>query len=323
MIKRLLAAALSLQALLFAAMPLHAQGYPGRPVTMIVPYAAGGPTDITARRLAEGLSILLKQSFVVENRPGASTMIAAQFVARAPKDGYTLLFAPSTTFTVNPHLYQRIAYSIGEFTPISSVSQQTFTITLSKSFAPKNLTELIAYAKANPGKVNFGTTGNGSFTHIIGAMLASAFQVQMAPVHYRGTAQSVSDLLAGRLEMQIEGVSSAIPYLQAGNTNVVAVMSEQRSPAMPNVPTMRELGYPTLEVATTFGLHAPAGTPKEVIALLGNKTREVVQSTEFVRSLAEVGEIATASTPDQFLEQLKRDADRMGAIIRPLNIVLD
>ncbi len=306
-----------------AAWPARAQSFPGRPITLIVPYAAGGPTDSTARRCAEGLSGALGQPVVVENRPGASTMIAAQFVARSPKDGYTLLFAPSTTFSVNPYLFRNIAYSLNEFAPVSSVSRQTFTVTLSRSFGPKTIAELITYAKANPGKVNYGTTGNGSLSHLIGMMLASAFGIQLTPVHYRGTAQSLSDLLAGRLEMQVEGISSAIPQSKGGTTNVAAVLSEQRLAALPNVPTLREQGFPGLELETVFGLFAPAGTPDAVVEQLAKAAAAVVAAPDFVRPLAELGEIAIASTPQAFTQTLRADGERLGAIIRQLNITID
>lgn len=306
-----------------AALPARAQSFPARPITVIVPYAAGGPTDNTARRLSEGLSAAIGQSVVVENRPGASTMIAAQFVARAPKDGYTLLFAPSTTFSVNPHLFRNIAYSLAEFAPVSSVSRQTFTLTLSRSFQPKTVAEMIAYAKANPGKVNYGTTGNGSLSHLIGMMLASAFGIQLTPIHYRGTAQSLSDLLAGRLEMQVEGISSAIPQSRGGTTNVVAILSKQRSSALPDVPTLGEQGFPGLEMDTVFGLFAPAGTPPAVVAQLGKATAAIVGGEDFIRPLATLGEVAISSTPEAFTQSLTADSERIGAIIRQLNIVLD
>lgn len=308
---------------LMAALPARAQSYPTRFITLVVPYAPGGPTDNTARRYAEGLAGRLGQAVVVANRPGASTMIAAQYVARSAKDGYTLLFAPSTTFSVNPHLYRNLTYSMSEFAPVSSVSRQTFTITLSREFAPKTVAEMVAYARANPGKINYGTTGIGSLTHLIGMMLASTLGIELTPIHYRGTAQSITDLLGGRLDMQIEGISSAIPQFRAGATNVVAVLSARRSPALPNVPTLLEQGFPALEVDTVFGVYAPAGTPPEVMDQLAKATAAVVSAEEFIRPLAALGEIASASTPAEFAQSLNADSDRLGAVIRDLNIKLD
>lgn len=309
--------------LLAAALPAHAQSFPTRFITLIVPYAPGGPTDNTARRYAGGLATALGQSVVVSNRPGASTMIGAQFVARAPKDGYTLLFAPSTTFSVNPHLYRKMTYSVAEFTPISSVSRQTFTVTLSRAFQPKTVAEFIAFARANPGKVNYGTTGNGSLSHLIGMMLSSTLGIDLTPIHYPGTAQSVTDLLAGRLDMQIEGISSAIPQSRAGATNVVAVLSEQRSTALPTVPTLREAGFPGLEVDTVFGVYAPAGTPSAVVEQVAKATATVAGTESFTTSLAALGEVASASTPAEFAQSLRIESERFGAVIRQFNITLD
>lgn len=308
---------------LLAALPARAQSFPTRFISLVVPYAPGGPTDNTARRYAEGLAGSLGQSVVVVNKPGASTMIAAQFVARASKDGYTLLFAPSTTFSVNPHLYRNISYSVAEFAPISRVSRQTFTLTLSRAFPPKTVAEMVAFARANPGKVNYGTTGIGSLTHLIGMMLASRLGIELTPIHYRGTAQSLTDLLAGRLDMQVEGISSAIPQFRAGATNVVAVLSEQRAPALPTVPTLAEQGFPGVEAETVFGVYAPAGTPSVVVDQLAKATATVVDSESFIRPLAALGEIASASTPAAFAQSLRADSDRFGAVIRSLNLKLD
>ncbi|MEO8299970.1 MAG: tripartite tricarboxylate transporter substrate binding protein [Burkholderiales bacterium] len=303
---------------------LRAQSFPSRPLTIVVPYAPGGATDVTARRLAELLAKTLRVTVVVDNKPGAATTLAAAYVARASKDGYTLLMAPATTTAVNPYLYRKLSYKPEDFAPISMVSKQTFTITVGPDLPARNIQEFIAWAKAKPSGISYGTTGSGSLTNIVGEWIGRRMGIKMQEIPYKGTAPSTLDIIAGRLDMQIEGISTAIPMHNAGKTRVLAVMSEQRSPLLKDVPTLVESGYPDLVANTTFGLLAPAGTPVAVIEAIHAATVQCVADAEFTSKVGAGGEIALSSaSPAQYGKDLASDYAHWGKIIPALNIQID
>jgi len=307
-----------------ASWPGFAQpSYPSKPINIVVPYTAGGPTDLTARRLAEQLGKILNTAVMVDNRTGAATLVASEYVARAPKDGYTLLFAPGTTTSANPYLFKKLPYTLDDFAPVSLVSKQPFVLTAAEHIRVKNIAELIAYAKTRPGGVDFGTTGIGSLTHIIGKWIGRTLGINMQEVPYKGTSAAVGDMLGGRLDSQVEGIVSAIPLHKAGKARVVAVMSEERSPALPDVPSFKESGYPDLVAYIWFGLLAPAGTPDDVLEKLRLATVKAAEQPSFRDPMAENGEIAVSSTSRQeYAAHLRREYEAWGRIIKPLNLEL-
>ncbi|WP_315123321.1 tripartite tricarboxylate transporter substrate binding protein [Comamonas antarctica] len=301
-----------------------AQAFPSKPVTIVVPYAPGGPTDITARRVGELMAKNLGTAVLIENRPGAATTLAAAYIARAPKDGYTLFMAPGTTTSVNPYIYRRLSYKPEEFAPISIVSRLPFGVVAAPDFPAKNMQEFIAWAKAKPGGVSYGTTGTGSLTNIIGEWMGRTLGVKMVEVPYKGTAAAYADLMGGRIDVNIEVMSSAIGMHQAGKVRILGIMSEERAAQIPDVATLREAGYPNLVAYTNFGLLAPAGTPAPVINRLHQAVVAAVATPDFAAKLAAGGETAVSSaSPKQFGELLHAEYVHWGAIVKPMNLALD
>ncbi|QHE84796.1 Bug family tripartite tricarboxylate transporter substrate binding protein [Hydrogenophaga sp. BPS33] len=302
----------------------QAQGFPNKPITIVVPYAAGGPTDITARRLAEGMGKTLSTTVLVENRPGAATTLGAAYVARAPKDGYTLLMAPGSTTSINPYIYSKLTYKFEDFAPVSQVSRQGFALTAAPNVPVKNMKEFVAWAKSKDSPVTYATTGTGSLTNILGEWVGRTLGVKMTEVPYKGTAAAYADLLGGRVDINVEGLSSAITLHNAGKMKVIGVMTEERSPQMPEVGTMGEAGYPKLIAYTNFGLLAPADTPTDVIKKLHAGVVAAVADAEFTAKLAAGGEQAVSSkSPKQFGDFLKSEYVQWGEIVKPLNLKLD
>ncbi|WP_295374368.1 tripartite tricarboxylate transporter substrate binding protein [uncultured Pseudacidovorax sp.] len=302
----------------------QAQDFPTRPITIVVPYAAGGATDITARRFAEGLGRRLSTTVVVDNKPGAATAIGAAYVARAPKDGYTLLFAPGTTTSVNPHLYGKLSYQLSDFAPISMVSRQTFVLSVGAGHPAKTFRELMAYGKGKPDGLTYGTTGTGSMTNIIGEWVGKTTGLKLVEVPYKGTAPATVDVISGRIDMQFEGITSTASMAGSGKMRPLVVMADKPSPLLPSVPTFRDEGYPDLVAFTNFGLLAPKGTPGAVIDKLHAATVATVASPAFTDSLAASGEAAVSSpSPRQFASFLNEEFEHWGRIIKPMNIKLD
>jgi tripartite-type tricarboxylate transporter receptor subunit TctC len=303
---------------------VHADTYPSKPITIIVPYAAGGATDATARRIAEALSRSMSASVIVDNRPGAATTLAAAYVARAPKDGYTLLMAPGTTTSVNPYIYRHLSYKSEDFAAISLVSKQAFALTATQSLPAKSIAEFVAYAQAKTEGITYGTTGTGSLTNIIGEWIGRTIGIKVTEVPYKGTSPSTIDLIGGRIDTQVEGITNAIPMHVSGKTRIIGVMSETRLPLVPDVPTFREAGYPNLVAYTYFGLLAPAGTPADVINKLHAAVVAAVAAPDFASKLAAGGEVAVSSaSPKQYASFLHDEYERWGVIVKPLNLKLD
>jgi tripartite-type tricarboxylate transporter receptor subunit TctC len=302
----------------------QAQAFPARPIAIVVPYAAGGPTDITARRLAEALTKSLAATVIVENRPGAATTIAAAYVAKAPKDGYTLLMAPGTTTSINPYLYSKLSYNLNDFAPVSQVSRQGFAITTSPTSPAKTVQDLVAWARAKGSPLTYGTTGTGSMTNILGEWIGRTLGVRVAEIPYKGTSQILPDLISGRLDLSVDGLASAVPYHASGKVKVLGIMTEERSAKLSDVETTREAGYPSLVAYTNFGLLAPAGTPPDIVEKLHRGVVAAASSPEFVTALAAGGEQArTSASPQQFMEFLRSEYAHWGPIIKPLNLKLD
>lgn len=302
----------------------HADTFPSKPITLIVPYSAGGPTDATARRLAELMGKVLKSTVLVDNKTGAATILAAEYVARAPKDGYTLLIAPGTTTSMNPHLYKKLSYKVEDFTPISMISRQPFVLTAGPLTQVTDFAGFDRYAKAKKEGVSFGTTGVGSFTHILGDWMGKQLGWNMLNVPYKGSAASVADLLGSRLDSQVEAIASGSALDKGGKAHVVAVMDTKRSAILPNVPTFAELGRPDLVAYVTFGLLAPAGTPEAVLDKLHAAVVQAVGDKTFIQQMALGGEEPAPSASRQAYGKLIRDENvRWGKIIAPLKIQLD
>lgn len=307
-----------------ASMPVFAQTYPSRVITIVVPYSAGGATDVTARRFAEGLGNVLKTSVIVDNKPGGATNIAAAHVAKSPKDGYTLLLAPGTMTSVNPYIYRSLNYKPQDFAPISLITKQAFTLSANRNVSVTSLAEFVAYAKAKPDGITYGHVGTGSVTHIVGEWIAGALGVKAMGIPYKGVAQSTIDLIAGRIDVQIDGLAGAVAMHQSGKTRILASMGAERSILPNGIPTFEEAGYKGLVGYAYFGLMAPAGTPEAVIRTLHKAALAVIGSPEFVAYFANKGEIPSPSpSPQQYEAHLDAEHERWGRILKPMNIQLD
>ncbi len=315
----LLATVLCLTPLLAAA-----QTYPTKPITLVVPYAVGGPTDNTARRLGILLTTALGVTVVVDNKVGAGTNIGAAFVAKAPKDGYTLLLSGSSNMTVNPHVYKSLPYKLQDFAPISLISRQPIVLVASGAIGVKTIPELIARAKANPAGVTYGSAGPGTLTNIVGEWAGRTLGIQVLQIPYKGAAQVNVDLVGGRVDLQVGGIAGSMPMHKAGKIRILAVLADQRAAVAPDVPTFKELGYPDLLAYTTFGVGAPVGTPDAILDKLHRAIVAAVAQPDFVASLAAIGETAIASTsPREYADELNSEYQRWGRIIAPLNISME
>jgi tripartite-type tricarboxylate transporter receptor subunit TctC len=311
-----------LAALLFA-VPGQAQQYPDRNITMVVPFPPGGTTDIVARILTEQLSSELGKQVVIENRGGASTSIGAQVVAGADKDGYTLLFASATTFTTNPHLLASIKYKLEDFAPVAMVVKVPFAFVVKKDFPAADVAAFRAYALANPSKVNNATNGPGSTVHLMGEIVARGLGVKLQHVHYRGAAPAMNDMLAGIVDSNVEALTNTVPNHRAGTYRALAVLSEERLPQLPDVPTFKELGFPSIVGATWFAVFAPAGTPRPALDRLSAAITRIVRTPEFARKMEPIGNQPWPMTPAELETHVKSERDRLGKLIREADITVD
>ncbi|WP_371420955.1 Bug family tripartite tricarboxylate transporter substrate binding protein [Tardiphaga sp.] len=317
------AVAAALAASLFAGAPGQAQQYPDRNITMVVPFPPGGTTDIVARILTEQLSTALGKQVVIENRGGASTSIGAQVVAGADKDGYTLLFASATTFTTNPHLLASIKYKLEDFAPVAMVVKVPFAFVVKKDFPAADVAAFRAYALAHPSKVNNATNGPGSTVHLMGEIVARGLGVKLQHVHYRGAAPAMNDMLAGIVDSNVEALTNTVPNHKAGMYRALAVLSEERLPQLPDVPTFKELGFPSIVGATWFAVFAPAGTPQPVLDRLSAAITRIVRTPEFAKKMEPIGNQPWPMTPAELETHVKSERDRLGKLIREANITVD
>jgi tripartite-type tricarboxylate transporter receptor subunit TctC len=316
-----LAGALALTALVpFSAGAQDAANWPNRPVTMVIPYPPGGTSDVVGRILAQRLREELGQIFIAENKAGAATAIGATAVARAPKDGYTVLLSAGTTFTVIPHLNDKLQYKLEDFEPVAAVCTVPFAFVVKKDFPAKDLREYIAYGKANPGKINNATNGQGSMVHLLGEMIATGLDLKMTQVHYKGAAPATMDMMAGIVDSNVEALTSAVPNVYAGQYRALAVLSNERQPLMPNVPTFKELGYPSIVGETWYAVFTPIGTPKSIVDKLNSALRKITTSASFAEAMRKIGNEPKSSTPAELRGITLQQSKYWGELIRRLNI---
>lgn len=316
-------------ALLISILGLTAQGasaqgtYPNKPVRMIVPFAPGGGVDIYARLLATGMSSILNQPVVVENDAGGAGVIALEKVAKAPKDGYTVLVVSSTSISAAPNLYKKLPYKVEDFAPVAVLGKFPFHIYISASVPAKDWKEFYAYATANPGKINYATTGRGSTTHLVGEMVKAATNVNMVDIAYKGSGPALADLMAGHVHAYMDVPSPGLAYVKAGKLRVLAVLDETRTSIAPTVPTMQELGFPGLYAYNRYSLLAPAGTPPAIIDRLNKAAIKAMESGTLRDRQVADGAVPGPVTPEQLGALLKTDYDTWGSVIRKLGIQLD
>jgi tripartite-type tricarboxylate transporter receptor subunit TctC len=296
--KQFLAAFAAAAAAVLAAPLAQAAGYPEKPVKIVVAFTAGGTTDILARSIAQQLQQKLGQPFVVDNKPGAGGNLGTEFVVRAPADGYTLLMDSVGPISINQTLYRNLAYDpLKDLVPIVQVANVPNVLVVHPSVPAKTFEEFVAYMKANPGKLNYGSTGVGTSSHLSGFMLSQRVGVETLHVPYKG-ANALNDLLAGRLQFMFATIPSVIGQIHAGKLRALAVSSTQPSRSLPGVPTVAEKGFPGFEAGSWFGLFAPKGTPAAVIATINRTVNEVMPSLE--QQMIQEGADPVGGSPEQF-----------------------
>ena len=308
-------AAVALCTALFAS-AAPAQTYPVKSVRVIVPYAAGGNTDFTARAIAERLSPVFKQQVIVENRPGGATNIGSEAVARATPDGYTLLMGGASN-AINMSMFTKLPYdTLRDFEPVVLCVQGANVLVVHPSVPAHNLKELIALAKTQPGKLNFASSGMGSSNHMAGELLKVMAGINIVHVPYKGNAPAITDILGGHIEMNFSGVPALVPHIQSGRLRAIAIGSMKRFSALPQVPTFNESGLKGYEATTWFGLMAPAKTPKDVIARWNTEVDRILKSAELRERFINDGLEPMGGTPEAFGRFIRAEIEKYAKVIR-------
>jgi tripartite-type tricarboxylate transporter receptor subunit TctC len=305
-----------------AASAALAQAYPNKPIKLIVPFAPGGFTDVVARILGQKLSVSLGQPFVIENKAGAGSTIGTDFVAKAAPDGYTLVMV-STTHVISPAIYPKLPYDpIKSFTPVGKLVDSAYVLMVNPKVPVNSVADYIALAKAQPDKIHYASSGNGSSQHLMGGMFASMTGTKLIHVPYKGSSGAASDLVAGIVESSFAGVPNAMAQVPAGRLKALAVTTAKRIPQLPDVPTMQEAGVPGYEASVWLGLLAPVGTPKEIVARLNAEIAKVMNSPETKKELYAAGVESDISSPEALGALMNREMDRWGKVIKDAGITM-
>ena len=299
-----------------------AQEYPSRRIEIIVPYTAGGSSDFVARTIAQKISGPLKQPVVVENRPGGNAHIGTALVAKAAPDGYTLLLAGMTTHGSAPALYKKLSYDpIKDFAPISNAIDSPIAVVAHPSVPAGTLKELVAHAKANPGKLNYGSAGVGNTLHLAGEVFRSVTGADIVHVPYKGASQALGDLLGGRIQLMFDLPQTPLSNIQAGKLKALAVTGNERLSILPNVPTAAEAGFPEYRFATWIGLVAPAGTPAPVVQRLHKEIVAALAEPDVKEAFAQRGMVvAPSESPEAYARFIRGEIERLGKVIRGADI---
>jgi len=300
---------------------VSAQPFPTKPIKIIVGFAPGGNTDVVARVLAIRMQDLLGQPVLVENKPGAGGVVATDFIAKAPPDGYTLLMSSLGPHTVSPFLLKTIGYDpVTDLAPVSNVSVNELMLLVSPSIPVKSVPELIAYAKANPGKLNYGSSGVGSTTHLSGEVLSSMAGIKLVHIAYKGGPPALAALLAGDVQFMFSNLSDALPQSKGGKLRALAVTTAKRVTQVPDMPTIAEFGMPGFEVAPWNGIVAPGKTPPEIVGRLSDTIQRIVREQAFRDKMFEIGSDPIGDTPEQFRATVLHDIQRWSKIVKEAGI---
>ena len=290
--------------------------YPARPITMVVTFAAGGSSDVLARAVGDAMSQDLGQQVAVDNRPGAGGNIGAEAVAHATPDGYTILFGTNGTLGIGPALYKNLRYDpFHDLAPVGLLHKLPLLLIVNPQVPAQNLSELIAYARANPGKLSFASAGVGSVSHLAGELFKEEAKIDILHVPYKGGGAAVTDLISGRVSMMLETIPNALPLARNGQMRAIGVTTKERSSIAPDIPTLAEAGLPGFDVSAWTGLFAPAGTPLSVIDRLNAETRKILDDQKYVALIHSMGTDVTASSPQEFGEFVRDDVARWKKVI--------
>ena len=297
--------------------------YPSKPVRLIVPFAPGGSNDIMARITAQKLTESFGQQVIVDNRAGASGIVGTEIAAKAPPDGYTVLMM-SLTLTVNPSLYKKLPYdTVKDLAPVTLVASAPLMLVVHPSIPAKSVNEFIAFAKANPGKLNFGSGGAGATPHLAGEMLKMMARLQMTHVPYKGGGPALADLIGGQIQVMLENLPSTLPHVKAGRLRALALTGLNRSPLVPDLPTLDEAGLKGYEIVGWNGLFVPSGTPQNIIAYLHGLTVKMLAQAEVKERLATLGAEGVGNTPDEFRAFVKAEIVKWARVVKEAGLKVE
>jgi tripartite-type tricarboxylate transporter receptor subunit TctC len=301
-----------------------AANYPAKPVRLVVPFPAGGTTDILARAVAQKLSEAWGRQMIVDNRPGAGGNIGSDLVAKSAPDGYTLLMGTVGTHAINPSLYKNMPYDhVKDFAPVILVAGVPNVLVVNPSLPVHSVPELIAYAKANPGKLNFASSGNGTSIHLSGELFKAMTGVEMTHVPYKGSAPALTDLIGGQVQLMFDNLPSSLPFIKAGKLRALAVTSGARAAALPDLPTLAESGLQGFEASSWFGVLAPAGTPRDIVAKLNGAIAGWLASPEAKGKLLAQGAIAAGGTPEDFARHIGAETSKWAKVVKASGAHID
>lgn len=295
----------------------QAAPWPSKPIKLVVPYAPGGTTDVVARMVAEYLGQRLGQNIIVDNKPGKGAMVGTAIVAKAAPDGYTLLMSVISGLSISPTLYGGGDFDpMGDFIHVSIASTNPSVLVANPNFQAKTFKEFVDYAKANPGKVSYATSGAGSSNHLLGARLAQVISAELVHVPYRGAGPAMIDTIAGNVPVMFDSLPSAAPHIKAGKVRALAVSGETRSPAFPDVPTMKELGYPDLISYSWFGISVPAKTPQPIVDRLATEMQAVLKEPAVIKRWEEIGAEGSTMTPAEVTRFIQAEIDKWTPVVK-------
>jgi tripartite-type tricarboxylate transporter receptor subunit TctC len=302
----------------------QAPAYPTKPIRIVVPFPPGGATDILAREVAQKLNEAWGQQVIVDNRPGAGGNIGSELVAKAAPDGYTLEMGTVGTHAINASLYAKMPYdNVKDFVPIILVAGVPNVLEVNPSLPVNSVAELIAYAKANPGKLNFASSGNGTSIHLSGELFKAMAGVEMTHVPYKGSAPALQDLIAGQVQLMFDNLPPSLPQIKAGKLRALAVTSSVRAPALPDVPTVAEAGLPGFEASSWFGLLAPAGTSPAIVAKINAEVAKWLATPEAKENLAKQGANAAGGTPEDFAKHIAAETAKWAKVVKASGAKID
>jgi tripartite-type tricarboxylate transporter receptor subunit TctC len=301
-----------------------AQAYPNHTIRLVVPFPAGGTTDILARDVAKKLTDAMGQPVVVDNRPGAGGNIGADLVAKSPPDGYTLLMGTVGTHAINPSLYAKMPYDhVKDFLPVVLVAGVPNVLVVNPSVPINSVADLIKLAKAKPGSINFASSGSGTSIHLSGELFKTMAGVDMTHVPYKGSSPALTDLMGGQVQIMFDNLPSSLALIKAGKLRAVAVTSLKRAPALPDVPTIAESGLPGFEASSWFGVLAPAGTPAPIVARLNAEVNKWLQSPEGKEQLLAQGAEVAGGSPEQFVAHIRAETDKWAKVVKASGAKVD
>jgi tripartite-type tricarboxylate transporter receptor subunit TctC len=300
-----------------------AQAWPSKPISLIVPFPAGGTTDVLARALAERLTQTLGQTVIVESKPGAGATLGADYVAKAKPDGYTLLVG-AVHHTIASSVYKKLPYDFQkDLAPITTIALVPNVLTVNANTPAKNVAELVALLKAKPGHYNYGSNGNGTAQHLIGTQFENLTGTDIVHIPYKGSGPLVTDLLGGQVTMSFDTVTPVLQHIKSGKLRALAVTTAKRSSALPDVPTLEEAGLKGFNIGTWFGVLAPAATPKDILARLSTETVKAIQSPEFRKRMDEIGAEPIGNSADQMAQQIKGETEKFSKLVKDAKVTIE